>query len=129
MTIRDAISLANSEVVFAVLFIVGLFAVARYVNNVIREQKEENKYREEQLFMLYQKQIEDSARREADLMRNLERNTEQLTNVANTLKEIQRNLSKLEEKVDTNFMQVWKELGAKVDRDEINKNTKFFDSQ
>ena len=128
MTIRDAISLANSEVVFAVLFIVGLFAVARYVNNVIREQKEENKYREEQLFMLYQKQIEDSARREADLMRNLERNTEQLTNVANTLKEIQRNLSKLEEKVDTNFMQVWKELGAKVDRDEINKNTKFFDN-
>lgn len=119
MSVKDAVALANSDVVFAVLFIVGLFAVARYVNSVIREQKEENRQREEQLIALYQKQLEDSAKREAELMRNLERNTEQLANVAATLKEIQRNLSKLEEKVETNFMEVWKELGSKADRKEI----------
>jgi len=119
VSVKDVVALANSDVVFAVLFIVGLFAVARYVNSVIREQKEENRQREEQLIALYQKQLEDSAKREAELMRNLERNTEQLANVATTLKEIQRNLSKLEEKVETNFMEVWKELGSKADRKEI----------
>lgn len=129
MTLREIIDIANSEAVFAVLFIVGLYSVARYVQTALRDQKEENNRREEQLFQMYREQLEASARREAELMKNLEKNTEQLGNIAETLKEVQRNLSKLEDKVDTNFMAVWKELGSKADKNELSNNAKFIDTQ
>ena len=119
MSIKEILAVANSEVVFAALFVVGLYSVARYVQTALREQKEENNKREEQLFEMYRQQLEASARREAELMKNLEKNTEQLGNIAETLKEVQRNLGKLEDKVETNFMAVWKELGSKADKNDL----------
>jgi predicted RNase H-like nuclease (RuvC/YqgF family) len=119
--LKDVLTIANSEVVFAVLFIVGLFAVGKYVRDALREQKEENAKREEQLISFYREQLEISTKRETELMRHLDKNTEQLRNIADTLKEVQRNLSKLEDRVEDNFMAVWKELGSKADKSELNK--------
>jgi septal ring factor EnvC (AmiA/AmiB activator) len=119
--LKDILTIANSEVVFAVLFIIGLFAVGRYITNALKEQKEENTRREEQLIEFYKNELEKSALREGELMRHLDKNTEQLRTIAETLKDVQRGLTKLEDRVEDNFMAVWKELGSKADKSELKK--------
>lgn len=114
--IKEIQSIASSEVVFALLFIFGLFVVGRYVVQFIAEIKDENTHRETQLIDLYKEQITNSNNREVELMKHLEKNTEQLGNIADTLNDVQRNLSKLESRVDDNFKDVWKELGSKADK-------------
>lgn len=114
--IKEIQSIASSEVVFALLFIFGLFVVGRYVVQFIAEMKDENTHRETQIIDLYKEQIANSNNREVELMKHLEKNTEQLGNIADTLNDVQRNLSKLESRVDDNFKDVWKELGSKADK-------------
>lgn len=55
-------------------------------------------------------------KREGELVKHLNKNTEQLTHIADTLKDVQRNLGKLEDRMEDNFMEVWKELGSKLDK-------------
>lgn len=111
--------LASSETFFAVLFLAGLILVGRYVVQHIRETKEENSQRESQLIELYKEQLQTSATREEKLMTHLDKSNEQLEGVADTLKDIQGNLEKLEHRVENNFHDVWKELGGKADRSEV----------
>jgi predicted RNase H-like nuclease (RuvC/YqgF family) len=108
--------LASSETFFAVLFLAGLILVGRYVVQHIKDMKEENNQRESQLIEIYKDQITHSAVERERLMTHLDKNTEQLTNVAGTLKDIQQNLEKLEHRVEDNFHEVWKELGAKQNK-------------
>jgi ABC-type bacteriocin/lantibiotic exporter with double-glycine peptidase domain len=126
VSLRDIVNVANSEVVFAVLFIVGLFAVGKYIRDAMQEQKEENKRREEQLIEIYKNELDKSANRERELMIHLDKNTEQLQGIADTLKDVQRGLTKLEDRVEDNFMAVWKELGAKADKSEVVKVKQYF---
>jgi predicted RNase H-like nuclease (RuvC/YqgF family) len=111
--------LASSETLFAVLFLAGLVLVGRYVVQHIRNTEEKSAQRESQLIEIYKEQLDASATREEKLMSHLDKSNEQLEGVADTLKDIQGNLEKLEHRVESNFHDVWKELGGKADRAEV----------
>jgi septal ring factor EnvC (AmiA/AmiB activator) len=116
MGVKDAQMIASSEYVFAILFILCLFIVGRWAFNFVKEVRDENTGRENKIFEMYDKQLEGSTKREEELMKNLNKNTEQLGNIADTLTDVQKNLSKLETKVDGDLKEVWKELGGKADK-------------
>lgn len=117
--IKTLSDIAGSEAFFALLFLLGLVLVGKYVIQTITDIKQENEERERQLLGLYKEQLKQSEQREQQLMSHLDRSSEQLTNVAETLKDIQENLEKLENKVESTFHEVWKELGSKANRSEI----------
>jgi len=116
------VELANSETLFAVLFIAGLIYIALYVKGMLQSNKDDNHRRENQLIDIYKEQIDKGDKREEELMDYLDKNTNQLENIAGTLKGVQTNIAKLEDRVEDNFMNVWKELGTKE-----NKNNKESD--
>jgi len=116
------VELANSETLFAVLFIAGLIYIGLYVKGMLQSNKDDNHRRENQLIDIYKEQIDKGDKREEELMDYLDKNTDQLENIAGTLKGVQTNIEKLEDKVEGNFMNVWKELGTKE-----NKNNKESD--
>ena len=122
MDLTKLVELANSETLFAVLFIAGLIYIALYVKGMLQSNKDDNHRRENQLIDIYKKQIDKGDKREEELMDYLDKNTNQLENIAGTLKGVQTNIEKLEDKVEGNFMNVWKELGTKE-----NKNNKESD--
>lgn len=108
--------LANSEATFALLFIAGLYFIGKWFMNYMQEQKEENKLREEQLIENYKEQLNKSNEREVRLIAHLEKNTQQLENIANTLDSVEKRLTSFESKVNGDLRNVWKELGGKVDK-------------
>jgi ABC-type bacteriocin/lantibiotic exporter with double-glycine peptidase domain len=116
VSIKEIMTLANSEVFFAVLFVIGLMVVGKWFFNHMKEQREENREREGQLIEIYKGEIDKSAKREEKLMTHLEKNTEQMEKISGTLDIIQSNMSQLETKVDSNLTSVWKELGGKADK-------------
>jgi len=113
------VELANSETLFAVLFIAGLIYIALYVKGMLQSNKEDNHRRENQLIDIYKEQIDKGDKREEELMHYLDRNTYQLENISGTLEGVQTNLAKLDGRVEDNFTSVWKELNTKE-----NKNNK-----
>ncbi|AVO23034.1 hypothetical protein [Bacillus phage Anath] len=116
MGIAELIEVAKSEVVFAVLFIISLIAVGKWVVEFIQSVREENSTREDQLLELHEKQAEKSAVREEKLMVHLERTTDQLERMTDTQVQMQESMGKLEQKIDQGLTEVWKELGGKVDK-------------
>lgn len=138
MNVKDIITIASSEYVFAILFIGFLWLVVQHVRGILVEQRESSKEREQYIFKMHEQQMTELKEnmlhernsshelmveqrqsfdmREQELLKHLNKNTDQLTSVADTLKDIQRNLSKLEDRVEDNFMEVWKELGGKQDK-------------
>jgi len=138
MGLKEIMSIANSEVVFAILFIGLLWIILTHFKKWSVEQKDTALEREKYIMSLHEKQMTELKenmlhernsnfelmveqrtsfdRREKELLQHLSKNTDQLTSVADTLKDIQRNLSKLEDRVEDNFMEVWKELGSKQDK-------------
>jgi hypothetical protein len=123
MSFKELVTLANSEVFFAVLFVIGLMVVGKWFFNHMKEQNElmkaqgdENREREEQIIEIYKNELDKGADREIKLMTHLEKNTDQMEKIAGTLDNIQSNMSQLESKVDNNLKEVWKELGSKADK-------------
>jgi F0F1-type ATP synthase delta subunit len=108
--------LANSEATFAVLFILGLYFIGKWFMNYMAEQKEENRMREEQLIDNYKEQLAQSNQREVRLITHLEKNTEQLKHIANTLDGVEQRLTTFEVKINNDLHNVWKELGGKQDK-------------
>ena len=122
MDLTKLVELANSETLFAVLFIAGLIYIALYVKGMLQSNKDDNHRRENQLIDIYKEQIDKGDKREEELMDYLDKNTDQLENIAGTLKGVQTNIAKLEDRVEDNFMSVWKELGTKENKN-INKES------
>lgn len=116
MSINEALTVASSEVVFSVLFILGLFIVGRVVMSSLKDIRAENNDREAQIAELYKQQMERADKREADLMDHLGQTTKQMGNIAETLKDVQLGLDRLEDRMDKNVVEIWKELGAKEDK-------------
>lgn len=138
MSLKDIITVASSEYVFAVLFIAFLYVAIKQVQNTMKQERESSRERETYIFSMHEKQLDEVKSnmlyergnshkllleqrqsfdsRETKLMDHLSKNTDQLGNIAVTLKDIQRNLSKLEDRMEDNFMEVWKELGSKIDK-------------
>ena len=122
MDLTKLIELANSETLFAVLFIAGLIYIALYVKGMLQSNKEDNHRRENQLIDIYKEQIDKGDKREEELMHYLDRNTYQLENISGTLEGVQTNLAKLDGRVEDNFTSVWKELDTKENKN-INKES------
>jgi Tfp pilus assembly protein PilO len=116
MGFKELMQLANSEVFFAVLFVIGLVVIGKWFFAHMKEQREENREREEQLIDIYKSELAKGETREANLMDHLQKNTDQMERISGTLDTIQSNMMKLESKVDNNLTSVWKELGGKADK-------------
>jgi ABC-type bacteriocin/lantibiotic exporter with double-glycine peptidase domain len=114
MDLKDIQTVAQSDVVFAVLFIGLLWISAIFINRLMQDQRETEKQREEQLIELYREQKAESAEREKELMQHLDRITERQAEITNTLREVKEDmrggLTKLEEKVDRGFVEVWRAI-------------------
>jgi hypothetical protein len=138
MSLKDVTNIAQSEAVFAILFIGLLFLIIRQAKVWLDENKQSTQEREQYIFSMHEKQMSEIKenmlhernnaheliqeqrisfeKREGELLKHLNKNTEQLGNIADTLKDVQRNLGKLEDRMEDNFMEVWKELGSKQDK-------------
>lgn len=116
MDLKVVSELANSEATFALLFILGLFFIGKWFMNYMKEQKEENRLREEQLINNYKEQLAQSNEREVRLISHLEKNTQQLKHIAQTLDGVEQRLTTFEVKVNNDLTNVWKELGGKQDK-------------
>lgn len=123
MDIKTLTELAKSDFPFFVLFILCVFIVGRWLVNFIKEQQAENNLRENKLIENYEKQLQSQADEKKELMIHLERsndhlkmNTETLKEISTTQHEIQKNLYKLEVKVDESLKAVWVELASKQDK-------------
>lgn len=77
--------------------------------------------REEQLISNYKEQLKESNEREMRLITHLDKNTQQLENIANTLTGVEKRLTSFEVQVNDDLNNVWKELGSKVDKRELMK--------
>lgn len=138
LSLDDIIKVVGSDSVFAVLFVFFLFLVVKQVQRALELNREMSTQREQYIMDMHDKQMSELKEnmlhernssfemfaeqrksfdaREAKLLEHLSKNTDQLGNISETLKDIQRNLSKLEDRVEDNFMEVWKELGSKQDK-------------
>ena len=154
MTLIELLELADSEKVFAGLFIITLFVIGRWVKNFIHEQVKENNEREKYIMDSHEKQLTkleadktrtedryerlindqqmkfkernslvvaeyravvaeqraDNERREKELMAYLDRTGKQMSEVSETLHQVQVSLEKMEQKIDKGFDEVWHEL-------------------
>jgi septal ring factor EnvC (AmiA/AmiB activator) len=108
--------LADSEVFFAVLFVAGLIYIALYVKGVLEQNRQDNTKREDTIVSMYETQLNKAEDREEKLMSYLDKNTEQMEHISETMKDIQGNIAKVEDRMEDNFMNVWKELGQKQDK-------------
>lgn len=116
MGFNEIMELVQSEYVFAVLFIFGLYAVVKWAVEFIQSVRDENATREDQLHGLYEKSLEDATNREEYLKEHLDKTTGQLERITHTQVRIQDSLDKLEKRVDESFTEVWKELGGKANK-------------
>lgn len=118
--ISQIIEVASSEVVFAILFIslgVWLFWFGtKHFMELKKEQSKrendlltENDRREQKLIDIYEQQSQRAEDRESQLMGYLDKNNEQLGTIARTLE-------KVENRMDDNFIAIWKELGQKQNK-------------
>lgn len=102
LALVEILKLVKSEAVFAVLFILLLATVWRFALGVINDYK-----------AMLAEQRAESAKREEVLMTNLETITLQQGKISETLTDISNGMEKLEEKVERNFLEVWRELRNK----------------
>lgn len=115
--IVDVTKVVNSEVTFSILFISFLIFAGKQVKKTIETMSAESREREKYILKVYEQHNESHNKREAHLLEQLEKNTEHLGSVAQTMQGIQNNLVRLEEKMDSNFSSVWRELRNKQDRE------------
>lgn len=111
--VKTAEQIASSQYVFAILFIILLFVVAKYLANHLKEMKEENGEREKELKVLYTEHKLESKEREQVLMLHLERSNESQEKSSNTLEKIEVSLRSLEKRMDEGFANVWEHIKNK----------------
>jgi septal ring factor EnvC (AmiA/AmiB activator) len=106
MDIKIMESIVSSDATFALLFLVVLYVAYAYVKKHVEQLREENHEREESIFNLYEKQVEESRNREDRLMTHLEKTTESLENINESLKDLRSELRHVNTRVDD----LWEEV-------------------
>lgn len=96
--IKIAESIASSQYVFAILFIIVLFVFYKWINKNYEEHKQ------------------DSKERENKLMDHLEKSNETQERTSRTLEKIEGSLHSLEKRTDEGFNAVWEQI------EKFNKN-------
>lgn len=120
--VKIAEQIATSQSVFAILFIILLFAGYKAIRGYLKEVKtenekreEENKGREKEIKHLYNEHKTEAKERENKLMDFLEQNTESQKQTVVTLNKIEGNLDSLAKRMDEGFSDVWNQF-EKIDK-------------
>lgn len=92
-TIEHAERIANSQVAWAVLFILLFWIVVSYLVKT-------SDNREKKLMEFHEQSKNDSRKREDRLMTHLEKNTEKLGTITHTVADIQKELVKMNDRMD-----------------------------
>lgn len=122
LPISDITKLANSEAVFAVLFIAFLYVGVKQVLKMIDQLRNDEASKEQHIYTIYRdrendyKQLlvdlrNDTMTREEKLYTNLTGLTSQQGEISDTLKDVRDSLGKLENKMDRGFNEVWDAIG------------------
>lgn len=87
--VKTAESIASSQYVWAILFIIGIYLAYRAIKKYIEDLKEENQKREEKVLEIYETQKAESRDREDRLMTHVEKTTETLNDINTSLDKLQ----------------------------------------
>ena len=93
-------SIVQSQFTWALLCLMVVWVFYRKMENNSKDLKEENTRRELQIVSMYEEHKQEAGQREERLMTHLERTTD-------TLEMMEKNLQKLDEKMDKGFKDVW----------------------
>ena len=139
MTFTDLISIANSEQVFTILFIVTLVFAGRWLRNFLAQQTKENAERERYIMKNHEEQLkelreekkeaqaqmkammqehratlheqrQDSLTREAELMGHLQKTAEQMDEVVSTLQTMKDSLNNMDREMQNGFDEIWQKI-------------------
>ena len=139
MTFTDLLSLANSEQVFTILFILTLVFAGRWLRTFLAEQNQENNERERYIMKTHEEQLkelreekketqeqmktmmqehratlheqrQDSLRREAELMGHLNKTAEQMDEVISTLQTMKDSLNSMDREMQNGFDEIWQKI-------------------
>lgn len=119
MDIQTLVELSTSERFFAIIFVVGIVFLWRSVQQWVNEMRSENREREDELIGAYREQVEKAHEREGELMVHLDKSTQHMKEIADTLQDIQGSVEKLETRLEGNLSKLWKEIGGKADKAEL----------
>lgn len=100
MDISYAEKIVTSQVVWALLCILVVYAAYKAVIQYIKDLREENRTREEQLVDLYEKQKLESTHREERLMTHIEKTTDTLEKIDTNVEELQKGIVHVNTRVD-----------------------------
>ncbi|CEH27996.1 hypothetical protein [Aneurinibacillus migulanus] len=104
--VKTAQQIAESQYAFGILFVVLFLVSITAVAFIFKDLKRENKEREQELKDLIAEQKQESKEREAKLMAHLEKTNEGYERTSETLEKIQHGLATLE----SNVKDVWVEI-------------------
>jgi uncharacterized protein HemX len=95
--------IASSPAAWAILFILMLIGAVRFLQWYVKSAKVDSERREAALINLYEQQRVDSQKREEHLMNHLDKTTK-------SLEGIEKNLTGLEQKLNTSLKDIWNHL-------------------
>ena len=93
MPIEEAEKIAQSQVAWAILFILLFFIIIRYLIKTSDK-------REKKIMDLHEQSKADSNRREERLMTHLEKTTTELTTITHTVGDIQKEMGRMNDRMD-----------------------------
>jgi hypothetical protein len=119
--IKEITELIKTEYVFGVLFILGLFYVAKYIREVLASQAQDNKDSEDRMAEMnaahqlemkesHREQMDKAYEREDKLMKHQTEMTIQLKEISATQSRFAASLDKLEQRTEDNFRALWQEV-------------------
>lgn len=105
MDLASLESIVKSQTMWSILCLIVVVFFYRKNEEEINRLRRQNDQREKSITKLYEDHKRESLQREEKLMNHLERTTE-------TLEHIQRGLTKLENKIDGGFKEIWEQIDS-----------------
>lgn len=110
MGLKEITELVKSEYVFGILFVFGLFYIAKTVREMLRSAAEDNKAFEVKVVDIYESQLAKAYEREDKFMEHQNGMTDQLKEISANQSRFTASLEKLEQRTEDNFKALWKEV-------------------
>lgn len=110
MDIKSITELVKSEYVFGILFVFGLFYIAKTVKGMLESAAQDNKAFEVKVVDIYETQLAKADEREAKLMDHQNGMADQLKEISANQSRFTASLEKLEQRTEDNFRALWQEI-------------------
>lgn len=110
MGLKEITELVKSEYVFGILFVFGLFYIAKTVKGMLASAAQDNKDFEIKVVNIYESQLEKAYEREDKFMKHQDGMTEQLKEISANQSRFTASLEKLEQRTEDNFRALWQEV-------------------